>query len=70
MLALATRKMEEAKIARIRRPGFSDLEKAEIGRGWKSGKTLNSIGRALDRAGAHVRDLVPAAASPDRGEYA
>jgi hypothetical protein len=52
--------MEEAKMARIRRPGFSDFEKAEIWRGWKRGMTLNSIGRALDRAGPHVRDLVAA----------
>ena len=47
-------------MARIRRPGFSDFEKAEIWRGWKRGMTLNSIGRALDRAGPHVRDLVAA----------
>ena len=47
-------------MAGTRRPGFSDFEKAEIWRGWKSGKTLNSIGRALDRAGPHVRDLVAA----------
>jgi hypothetical protein len=52
--------MEEAKMARIRRPGFSDFEKAEIWRGWKSGKTLNGIGRELDRAGPHLRDLVAA----------
>ena len=52
--------MEEAKMARSRRPGFSDFEKAEIWRGRKSGMTLNSIGRALDRAGPHVRDLVAA----------
>ena len=47
-------------MAGTRRPGFSDFEKAEIWRGWKSGKTLNSIGRALGRAGPHVRDLVAA----------
>ncbi len=47
-------------MAGTRRPGFSDFEKAEIWRGWKSGMTLNSIGRALDRAGPHVRDLVAA----------
>jgi IS30 family transposase len=52
--------MEEAKMALIRRAGFSDFEKAEIWRGWKRGMTLNSIGRALDRAGPHVRDLVAA----------
>jgi hypothetical protein len=38
-------------MARIKRPGFSDFEKAEIWRGWKSGKTLNGIGRELNRAG-------------------
>jgi hypothetical protein len=43
-----------------RRAGFSDFEKAEIWRGWKSGKTFNRIGRALDRAGPHVRSLVAA----------
>jgi len=43
-----------------RRPGFSDFEKAEIWRGWKSGKTFNRIGRGLDRAGPHVRSLVAA----------
>ena len=43
-----------------RRPGFSDFEMAEIWRGWKSGKTLNSIGRALGRAGPHVRSLFAA----------
>ncbi len=47
-------------MARIRRPGFSDLEKAEIWRGWKSGKTLRSIGRGLDRRSSHVRMLVAA----------
>ncbi len=47
-------------MAGTRRPGFSDFEKAEIWRGWKSGKTLNSIGRALHRAGPHVRSLVAA----------
>ena len=47
-------------MAGTRCPGFSDFEKAEIWRSWKSGKTLNSIGRALDRAGPHVRDLVAA----------
>ena len=52
--------MEEAKMARIRRPGFSDLEKAEIWRGWKSGKTLRSIGRGLGRRSSHVRMLVAA----------
>ena len=45
---------------RRRRPGFSEFEKAEIWRGWKSGKTLRSIGRALDRRSSHVRDLVAA----------
>jgi hypothetical protein len=50
ILALTSRKMEEAKMARIRRPGFSNFEKAEIWRGWKRGMTLNSIGRALDRS--------------------
>jgi len=47
-------------MAGTRRPGFSDFEKAEIRRGWKSGKTLNSIGRGLDRAGPDVRSLVAA----------
>ncbi len=47
-------------MAGTRRSGFSDFEKAEIWRGWKSGKTLNSIGRALDRAGPHVRAVVAA----------
>ena len=47
-------------MARIRRPGFSDLEKAEIWRGWKSGKTLRSIGRGLGRRSSHVRMLVAA----------
>ncbi len=41
-----------------RRPGFSDFEKDESWRGRKSGKSFNSIGRALDRAGPHVRALV------------
>jgi IS30 family transposase len=45
---------------RRRRPGFSEFEKAEIWRGWKRGKTLRSIGRALDRRSSHVRDLVAA----------
>ncbi len=43
-----------------RRPGFSDFEKAEIWRCWKSGKTFNNIGRVLGRAGPHVRSLVAA----------
>ena len=43
-------------MAGTRRPGFSDFEKAEIWRGWKNGKTLNSIGRTLDRAGPHLID--------------
>ena len=47
-------------MAETRRPGFSDFEKAEIWRGWKSGETFNSIGRVLDRAGPHVRSLVAA----------
>jgi IS30 family transposase len=47
-------------MAGTRRPGFSEFEKAEIWRGWKSGKTFKSIGRALDRAGTHVRVLVAA----------
>ncbi len=47
-------------MARIRRPGFSDFEKAEIWRGWKSGKTLRSIGRGLGRRSSHVRMLVAA----------
>ena len=44
----------------MRRPGFSDFEKEEIWRGWKSGKTLKSIGRSLGRANTHVRVLVAA----------
>ncbi len=47
-------------MARKRRPGFSDCEKAEIWRGWKSGKTLRGIGRALDRRSSHVRVFVAA----------
>ncbi len=47
-------------MARIRRPGFSDFEKEEIWRGWKSGKTLRSIGRGLGRRSSHVRMLVAA----------
>ncbi len=47
-------------MARKRRPGFSDFEKAEIWRGWKSGKTLRAIGRALDRGKNHVRVFVVA----------
>ena len=47
-------------MARKRRPGGSDFEKAEIWRGWKSGKTLRAIGRALDRGKNHVRVFVVA----------
>ncbi len=47
-------------MTRIRRAGFSDFEKAEIWRGWKSGRTLRSIGRALGRRSSHVRSLVAA----------
>jgi len=47
-------------VARIRRPGFSDFEKEEIWRGWKSGETLRSIGRGLGRRSSHVRMLVAA----------
>ncbi len=47
-------------MARIRSDGFSDFEKAEIWRGWKNGKTLRSIGRALGRRSSHVRVLVAA----------
>ena len=47
-------------MARKRRPGFSDLEKAEIWQGWKIGKTLRGIGRALDRRSSHVRVFVAA----------
>ncbi len=36
-------------MARIRRTGFSDFEKAEIWRGWKSGKTLNKIALQLNQ---------------------
>ena len=42
----------------MRRPGFSDFEKAEIWRGWKSGKTLRNIGRGLGRRSSHVRTLL------------
>ena len=45
-------------MAKIRRPGFSEFEKAEIWRGWKNGKTLRSIGRGLGRRSNHVRMLV------------
>ena len=41
-------------------PGFSDFEQAEIWRGWKSGRTLRSIGRSLGRSDMHVRNLVSA----------
>ncbi len=47
-------------MARIRRSGFSEFEKAEIWRGWKSGKTFRSIGRGLGRRSSHVRMLVAA----------
>ena len=47
-------------MARIRRDGFSDFERAEIWRGWKNGKTLRGIGRALGRRRSHVRVLVAA----------
>jgi IS30 family transposase len=47
-------------MARRRRPGFSEFEKLEIWRGWKSGRTLRSIGRALGRRSSHVRTLVAA----------
>jgi IS30 family transposase len=44
----------------MRRPGLSDFEKEEIWRGWKSGKSLKSIGRSLGRANTHVRMVVAA----------
>jgi IS30 family transposase len=47
-------------MAGTRRPGFSDFEKEEIWRSWKSGMTFKSIGRSLGRAGTHVRLLVAA----------
>ncbi len=47
-------------MARRRRPGLSDFEKAEIWQGWKSGKTLRAIGRALDRRSSHIRVFVAA----------
>ncbi len=47
-------------MTRIRRAGFSDFEKAEIRRGWKSGRTFRSLGRALGRRSSHVRSLVAA----------
>ena len=47
-------------MTRIRRAGFSDFEKAEIWRGWKSGRTLRSIGRSLGRRSSHVRVFVAA----------
>ncbi len=39
-------------------PGFSKLEQTEIWRAWKSGTTLNAIGRSLGCSGMHVRNLV------------
>ncbi len=47
-------------MARRRRPGLSDFEKAEIWQGWKSGKTLRAIGRALGRRSSHIRVFVAA----------
>ena len=47
-------------MVRTGRPGFSDFEQAEIWRGWKSGRTLRSIGRSLGRSDMHVRNLVSA----------
>jgi IS30 family transposase len=47
-------------MVRTGRRGFSDFEKAEIWRGWKSGKTLRSIGRSLGWSDMHVRNLVSA----------
>lgn len=47
-------------MARIRRTGFSDFEKAEIWRNWKIGRTLRSIGRSLGRRSSHVRVFVAA----------
>ena len=44
----------------MRRPGLSDFEKEEIWRGWKSGKTLKSIGRSLGRSNTSVRVVVAA----------
>ena len=52
--------MEKAIKAGIGRSGFSDFEKAENWRCLKIEKAPNSIGRALDRAGPPVRDLVAA----------
>ena len=47
-------------MVRTRGSGLSDFERAEIWRGWKSGKTLKNIGRSLGRSGQHVRVLVAA----------
>ena len=47
-------------MARTGRRGFSDFEQAEIWRGWKSGRTLRSIGRSLGWSDMHVRNLVSA----------
>jgi hypothetical protein len=51
--------MEKAKMARIRRDGFSDFEKTEIWRGWKNGKTLRGIGRALGPITRRVPYIAP-----------
>ena len=47
-------------MVRSRRWGGTDLERAEIWRAWKSGKTLRAIGRSLNRSDMHVRDLIAA----------
>ena len=47
-------------MVRTGRSGFSDFEQAEIWRGWKSGRTLRSIGRSLGCSDMHVRNLVSA----------
>ena len=47
-------------MVRRRRSGLSDFEKAEIWRGWKSGKTLRAIGRSLGRRSSYIRVFVAA----------
>jgi IS30 family transposase len=47
-------------VARIGRPGMSDVQKREVWRRWKEGQSLSEIGRALSKVPGSIHGVVKA----------
>jgi len=47
-------------MARVRRPGLSDAQKAELWQRWRDGQSLTEIGRAVSKHAGSIHGVVSA----------